>query len=341
MRSLLLALILAIPSAAAAWHNTPKANVADRTPPKDADAPIVLTTSAPNFCIFGGQSGKSYSGEAAFSAVVWRSDVVYVGETHDQPLDHLAQLEALKAMKIARGSRIAVGFEMLDQTRQPVLDDYVSGKIGEAEFLAKTDWRREWGFDFALYRPLFDFIRQNGLKALALNVPRAVVEKIARSGLDALTPDEKKYLPADLKITKDRKYNEYLESSYGGHDGPMAKVITFGNYKASMAAWNEGMGARIADFLAGNPGYEVLVVAGNGHLMYNAGLQASVRARVKGVRQASFYTGQAEKCPEKLDPRDKGLAGYIWYIDHPAKPEAPEAAPTAAMDISTAAAAQN
>ena len=327
MRNILFALLLILPSAAAAWHKTPKANVADRKPPKGADAPIVLTTSAPNFCIFGGQSGKSYSGEAAFSAVVWRSDVVYVGETHDQPLDHLAQLEALKAMKIARGSRIAVGFEMLDLTLQPALDDYVSGKITEAEFLERTDWKREWGFDFSLYRPLFDFIRLNGLKALALNVPRSVVEQIARQGLDGLTPEERKYLPADLSVTKDKKYNEYLESSYGGHDGPMAKVITFENYKASMAAWNEGMGARIAEFLSGNPGYEVLVVAGNGHLMYNAAIPASVRSRVKGVRQASFYTAPAEKCPKNLPPGDKGLAGYIWYIDHPQKPEqAPAAA---------------
>ena len=59
---------------------------------------MVLTTSAPNFCVFGAQSGKPHKGEAAFKAIVWKSDVVYVGETHDQDLDHQAQFEALKAI---------------------------------------------------------------------------------------------------------------------------------------------------------------------------------------------------------------------------------------------------
>jgi uncharacterized iron-regulated protein len=289
-----------------------KADVSQRKAPANADAPIVLTTAAPNFCIFGGHSGKSFSGEAAFNSLVWRSDVVYVGETHGQPLDHMAQLTALNAMRIARGSKIAVGFEMLDQTLQPVLDDYAAGKLTEEEFLAKTDWQKEWGFDFAMYKPLFELIARNRLRALALNVPQAVVAKIARTGLDSLTPEERQYLPEKVKITKNKKYNDYLKAYFGGHgDGPLAKIMTLDNYLASMAAWNEGMGARIADFLEKNPGYEMLVVAGNGHLLYNAAIPASVKSRAKDVRQISFY------------------------IDHPANPQ-----PAMQVNVSTASSGQ-
>jgi len=103
-----------------------------------------------------------------------------------------------------------------------------------------------------------------------------------------------------------------------------------------MAAWNEGMGARIADFLGANPGYSVLVLAGNGHLMYNAAIQASVKSRTKGLRQASFYTESAAACPEKLPEEHKNLAGYIWYINHAPKP-AP-AAPPAPVPIEAATA---
>jgi uncharacterized iron-regulated protein len=264
---------------------------------------------------------------------VWRSQVVYVGETHDQPLDHQAQLAALKAMRIARGSKIAVGFEMLDSTLQPVLDDYAAGKLTEEEFLAKVDWKKAWGFDFAMYKPLFDMIVQNKLRALALNVPHGVVSKIARGGLESLSSDERKLLPEKVEITKHKKYNDYLKESFGGHgDNPMAKIITIDNYLASMAAWNEGMGARIADFVNANPGYEVLVVAGNGHVMYNAAIPASVKARVEKVRQASFYTENAPKCPETMPKEHKDLANYMWYINHPPKPE-----PAPAMSVSTAA----
>lgn len=307
------------------------AQAADRSGLKDKEKPeikIVLTTAAPNFCLFGGQTGKTYHGEASFKAVVWRNDVIYVGESHDQPLAHLAQLEALKAMRIARGSRIVVGFEMLNQDLQPQLDDYVSGKTTEEEFLEAVNWKKEWGFDFGLYKPIFDLIRARKLKALALNVPRKVVGKIARTGLDSLTPEERRYLPEKVTITANKKYNDYLKATFGAHGGsPMAKMFTYENYLASMAAWNEGMGAKLASFLNENPGYSALVVAGNGHMMYNAAIPASVKSRTEDLRHVSFYTENAETCPEKMPKEHKNMANYLWYMRYAPKPE-PAAAET-------------
>ncbi|HCC47668.1 MAG TPA: hypothetical protein DEQ38_06070 [Elusimicrobia bacterium] len=338
MRLILFPLLILLPfNLFAKAVKKPEANIEKRQAPKNAEAPVILTTAAPNFCLFGGQSGKAHHGEASFMSVVWKNDVIYVGETHDQPLDHAAQYEALKAMKIARGSRIAVGFEMLNQTLQPVLNDYAEGKLTEAEFLAKIDWQKEWGFDYAMYKPLFDFIVQNKLRAIALNVPKKVVGKIARTGLESLTPEEKQYLPEKVEITQHKKYNDYLKATFGGHgSSPMAKMFTMENYLASMAAWNEGMGARVADFLTLNPGYAVLVIAGNGHLLYNAAIPASVKARVKDVRQASFYTENAEKCPETMPKEHKDMANYVWYINHPPKPEpAPAASPMPSLSTTT------
>lgn len=337
MKTFLFLLVLLAPLSAHAGKaaKKPEANIEKRP----ALAALPSPAGGPGYCIFGAQSGKAFSGDAAFKAVVWKNDVVYVGETHDQPLDHLAQLEALKAMKIARGSKIAVGFEMLNQTLQPVLDGYAAGKLTEAEFLEQADWKKEWGFDFAMYKPLFDFIVQNKLRALALNVPKKIVSKIARGGLAALTPEEAAALPSPVAITTHKKYLDYLKETYSGHgDSPMAKIMTFENYLASMCAWNEGMGARAAEFLNANPGYAVLVIAGNGHVMYNAAIPASVKARVKGVRQASFFTQSADKCPETMPKEDKDVANYIWYINHPPK-AAPAAAPAAATSTAAPAAA--
>jgi len=323
-------LLLALPLAVSAKAvKKPEANIEKRKPARNADAPIVLTTAAPNFCLFGGQSGKSHCGEAAFKSIVWKSDVVYVGAGQGRPLDHLAQLEALKALRIARGSKIAVAFGTLGQPLQPALNDFADGKLSEEDFLAKAARENEGG-DFALYKPLLDFIVLNKLRAIALKVPGKVTGKIARGGLDSLSSDEKQYLPEKVELSQHKNYNERLKAAFGSApDG----ASTLENYLASVAAGNEGMGARVADFLAVNPGYSVLVLAGNDSLLYNAALPASVKARVKDVRQASFYTESAAECPETLPKEHKDLANYLWYLNHAPKPAPP--APLPALSTAT------
>ena len=318
-----------------------------KTSVKTAGAVVPWATATggvPGFCIFNARSGSPRGDEAAFKAVIREGDVIFSGESHDQLKDHLAQLEALKALGEARGEKIVVGFEMLNMTLQPVLDEYADGKISEEEFLLKADWKKEWGFDFNLYKPLFDFIRANGLKALAMNLPKKVVSQIARVGLDGLSPEEKQYLPAKVEITRNEAYIEYIRKSFEGHGkarsggaaggaymtflrqhilGKEEKgrggTFTFENYLAAMCAWNEAMGARLADFLTANPGFAGLAVAGSGHVIYNAGISASLESRTSGLRTVSFYPQDAAACPAALPAEDAGLADYVWYIDHTAK----------------------
>ncbi|MEI7481242.1 MAG: ChaN family lipoprotein [Elusimicrobiota bacterium] len=290
--------------------------------PEAAARSGAVSGEAPGFCIFSGPSGEPLNDEAAFKAVIRDADVVFSGETHDRMTDHLAQLEALKALGEARGEKIAVGFEMLNMTLQPILDDYADGKISEEEFLLKSGWKEEWGFSFSLYRPLFDFVRSNKLKALALNLPKKVVAKIARAGLDGLSPEEKRYLPAKVEITKNEAYIKYIRQAFEGHGNRaggagkkgMGDMFTFENYLAAMCAWNEAMGARLADFLNANPGFAGLVIAGSGHVIYNAGIPASAGSRTSGLRAVSFYPKDAAVCPAAFPADDAGLADYVWYM---------------------------
>ena len=39
---------------------------------------------------------------------------------------------------------------------QGVLDDWVAGKLTAEAFLKASEWRRVWGYDAALYMPLFE-----------------------------------------------------------------------------------------------------------------------------------------------------------------------------------------
>ncbi|HBE87669.1 MAG TPA: hypothetical protein DDW67_00805 [Elusimicrobia bacterium] len=261
----------------------------------------------------------------AFADMIAESDVVYVGESHDQKFAHLAQLEALKILAFAKKNKVVVGFEMLNSGLQPVLDEYASGKITEKEFLEKADWKKEWGFDFGLYKPLFDYIRKNKLKAAALNVPRGTIKKIARGGMGALSPEEKKSLPEKVEINHDPVYTAYLRATYGGHgDNPMAKVITWDNYLLSMAAWNEGMAHSAVKALKKHKGHAMLVIAGNGHVIYNAGIPFSIKTRMPGLKHLSVYTEDLEKT-EAFREKPSPLADLVWFVRHESKPRPPAA----------------
>ena len=234
-----------------------------------------------------------------FEKLLYKANIVYVGETHTSTFSHIVQLDVIKILNRKKGSNICVGFEMLNKTLQPFLDEYVEGKIDEDEFLEKVNWQKEWGFDFNLYKPIFDFIREKKLKALALNLPRSIVSKVARGGLEALNEDERRLLPQKINITKDKKYNTYLKETFYAHnDNPMRKIMKFENYKLAMAVWNENMGDVISNFIKSNPDYSCVVIAGSGHIMYNAAIPWSVKKRTKGLKHLSVYTQEAYESNE-------------------------------------------
>src|SRR5919202_5149025 len=57
-----------------------------------------------------------------------KANVVYLGETHNNPEDHKAQLEILQALH-QQNPKIAIAMEMFQRPFQDVLDQYLVGKI--------------------------------------------------------------------------------------------------------------------------------------------------------------------------------------------------------------------
>ncbi|MEF3280543.1 MAG: ChaN family lipoprotein [Elusimicrobiota bacterium] len=253
--------------------------------------------------------------EQELNSLIQKSDIVYVGEQHDKKGSHEIQLEVIKKIFEKKGNKIAVGFEMLNSTLQNILDEYISGNLTEEEFLTKIDWKKEWGFDYNLYKPIFDFIKEKKLKAIALNVPRKIVSKIARGGLEVLSEDEKNLIAKEIKVVNDKKYNDYLLQTFSGHgENPMNKIMSFENYRLSMAVWNESMGEKVNEFLKNNNEYSFVVIAGNGHIMYNAAIPWSVKRRIKGFKHLSIYTeSDALKSNTQKMKEISKYADIIWF----------------------------
>lgn len=201
--------------------------------------------------------------------------IVAVGESHDDAAHHKIQAEVLTALA-ARDPRVAVAFEMVGFEDQAVLDSYMSGALSESGFAVW--WKANWGFDFALYKPIFDAAKAAGVPAYGLNAPIGLVKAVSKGGLASLSPADRARLPFKIEQSADPRYRAFVEESVAGH-GPLTPD-QLKNRLEAMAVWNETMGEKAAAIAA--TGRQVLVVAGQGHVLYKAGVLESALRRGAG-----------------------------------------------------------
>jgi uncharacterized iron-regulated protein len=223
------------------------------------------------------------------------ADLICVGETHDSDLHHRVQLQMIKALA-ARDDRLGVGLEMFQRPFQPSLDDYLAGKISEAEFLKATEYQTRWGFEWQLYRPIVEFCRVNHLPVAALNARKELTTRIRTVGVAGLSEEEKKELgEVDFQVKAHRDHwFELLGQMHGRSDMPVEQKER--SYQV-MTTWDGYMGASAADFLRGRNLRRLVVLAGSGHVENGFGIpdRAARKANGKAVTVRIETGGDIEK----------------------------------------------
>ena len=108
---------------------------------------------------FSGFNRLSRSDQGAMSlmlADLRQARVIFVGEFHDQRDHHLLQLQVIKEL-YEKGIPLAIGLEMFDLEKQPILDEWVQGSIPLQEFVAR--YSKGWNIDWAEYDSIMLFAR--------------------------------------------------------------------------------------------------------------------------------------------------------------------------------------
>lgn len=201
--------------------------------------------------------------------------IVYVGEFHDHYSHHAVQLEVIKGLH-AKNPKIAVGMEMFQRPFQQVLDEYIASSIDEREFLKRSEYFKRWVFDYTLYKPILDYCREQKIPVVALNVRRELTEKVSKGGVDSLTDEEKKEIPAEMDLT-DQEYRARLKEVFERHGNAEAK--SFDYFFQAQVLWDEAMAASVDDYLKGRPDHQMVVLAGGGHLAHGSGIPKRVHRR--------------------------------------------------------------
>ncbi|MEC4985570.1 MAG: ChaN family lipoprotein [Oscillatoria sp. PMC 1068.18] len=241
-----------------------------------------------------------------------QADIVYLGETHNSEADHQAQLEILEAL-YQENPQIVLALEMFQRPFQNVLDKYLAGEITEAELIARSEYEQRWGFPWEYYAPLLRFAKENQLPVLALNTPSEITRQVARNGLTSLTPDQQKYIPplAEIRLDNDA-YRAMIQTVYQAHhQGGHGNSEGFDNFFAAQVLWDETMAEKIAQFAQTNPEHQIIVIAGQGHVIYGYGIPSRVARRLanENVVQSSVLFSQS---PGQNSENQAKIADYFW-----------------------------
>lgn len=130
------------------------------------------------------------------------ADVLFVGETHDDPVVHALQRDLLERAFTDHHRRgVALSMEMFSRDVQHVVDEYLGGLITESHFTAASNPWINYGTD---YRPLVEFARIHGMPVVAANAPRRYVNRVTRLGPESLLdlPDYTRAYLAPLPYAK-------------------------------------------------------------------------------------------------------------------------------------------
>lgn len=119
-------------------------------------------------------------------------EVVFIGETHDDPTAHHLEFELLRLANerygIAStdddaGRPIALSLEFFQRDVQLILDEYLAGLINEDRFL---DASRPWPRYETDYRQLVEYAKEENLPVVAANAPARYANRAARLGRESL-----------------------------------------------------------------------------------------------------------------------------------------------------------
>ena len=248
--------------------STSDSTSAETTPPKSpAHEPVpddIVARSAQPFRAQRNRDGQTLE-QAQLLDELARYDVVCLGEAHDAPRDHFAELaitEGLERRARVSGRALGVGFEMFQAPYGDALTAYGKGTLTDAGLRKKTRYDERWGYAYAYYRPVLNLGRAYGLPLKALNAPRELTHAVAENGLDSLSPKLRRKLP-ELNLDN-AQHRVQFDKLMAGH--PHGEGVDMDNFYAAQVVWDETMAQNASRWVAERaPSRQLVLLAGSAH----------------------------------------------------------------------------
>lgn len=258
------------------------------------------------------------------AALLEPGEILVVGEDHafdgDAGDPEIAQhhtnqvrlLKSLSAKAVERGAHLNLGMEFLLYTVQDTINDYLDGKLTEAEFIKKAQWN---GADFPSYRRQILEPHESSGATWGLNLPNAITHQVTVGGKDSLTSEQRQLLPPIWERGRD-DYFQRISEMLGGHSGMnLENMFWAQSLWDDTMAWNATKRSLGLDTLA--------IIVGEVHVDYGQGLPSRLKRygarKVTTLVQAFVEKWDEKSVAEAIEPSPKygETADLIWVFTLP------------------------
>lgn len=275
-----------------------------------AHAGDMLFTDHPLVGKIWDMNNRSYIDEAELLGRIKASNVILLGETHDNPQHHNNQERLLKAL-VESGVRPALMMEQFNAESQSALDQALAGNNRDdvlssvASLVKFADWKP--------YRPLLAFAIDNKLPVIAANISSQHLQPVIWFGYSAYDADKLKRLAVE-EVWSESRQNYLVNHMGGAHCGELRDEL-----RAGLSRSQRLRDALMADSAVSSIGRGVVAIVGRDHARRDVGLPLYFAARAPSARV--FSIGFVEVNPKGIDPNAyeaesaTGDAPYdvIWF----------------------------
>lgn len=270
--------------------------------PAQAQIPLL----ADDYRIFTGD-GKPAT-LADISTAAGNTDVLYLGENHDDAVGHSLQFAIFKEIveKYRPTRQVALSMEMFERDTQIVLDEYLNGLITEKQFEANA---RPWKNYPQGYKPLVELAKAQKLPVIAANAPRRYVNMVTRGGrgaLEKLSPEALKWLAPLPYGTASSAYAAKFNGLMGARHNDMTS-----NMLQSQSLWDATMAYFVADYLQKTENPLVVHLNGKFHSESRLGTVEHL-LRYRPTAKALVVTVQYDAdFPNFNEKKHRGLGDFV------------------------------
>ena len=239
-----------------------------------------------------------------FFNVLMDYNVIFIGEEHESPIAHNAELIILTEFA-ERDSSLVLALEMFERDVQDTLDAYLEGRIPENEFLELS---RPWPNYPEDYRPLIELARRKGIPVIAANIPRRAAAAVAMA--NKISPQvlgsDNAYVPNTFYLDSKEYYKRFLATlDMMSNRAPMRMRKTKALFKAQVLK-DAVMAGSLDAFLD----RRILFCCGHFHSDYHLGIPYQLRKNHPELKIAvitfASYIGE-------LPMKDRSRIGdFIW-----------------------------